>query len=67
VTKPLRKVTNLEYCGASRYTGYVDKTAKLTLECGHVRHQKASQTVPVRARCSECEADETNLLREIMQ
>lgn len=50
-----KAVANFEYAGACRYTGYVDKSIKLTLECGHELWRKASQGVPKRARCVECE------------
>jgi len=51
----LKPIANFEYVGACRYTGYIPKSIKLTLECGHEQHRKASQGVPKRARCIECE------------
>lgn len=51
----LRAVRNHEYVGACRYTGYIDKSIRLHLECGHEQARKASQGVPARARCIECE------------
>jgi hypothetical protein len=57
----LRKVIKSEYVGASRYTGYVDKSIRLTFECGHDVTHKASnyngvgKSVPERARCRDCE------------
>lgn len=48
-------VTALEYVGASRYTGYIAKTARLTLACGHQLYRKASAPIPSKARCIECE------------
>lgn len=51
----LRTVKSHEYVGASRYTGYIDKSIRLYLECGHDQARKASQAVPARARCIECE------------
>jgi hypothetical protein len=53
----LQPVTNIEYCGASRYTGYIDKSVRMTLACGHELYRKASQKVPERARCVVCERD----------
>jgi hypothetical protein len=51
----LRAVKSFEYVGACRYTGYVHKSIRLYLECGHDQSRKASQGVPRRARCDECE------------
>ena len=51
----LKRVTDLEYVGACRYTGYVHKSIKLTLECGHTQTRKASKGVPQKALCKECE------------
>jgi hypothetical protein len=64
-----RKVMRVNYVGASRYTGYRNRTAKLKLECGHLRYQKASQFVGERARCRDCEEnrpvlDEFNRIAE---
>jgi hypothetical protein len=50
----LRSVKYHEYTGACRYTGYVHKTIKLTLDCGHENYRKASQGVPMKARCRDC-------------
>lgn len=54
----LRKVKDIEYVGACRYTGYIAKSIKLMLECGHEQYRKASQGVPSRAKCRECERDQ---------
>jgi hypothetical protein len=54
ITPPLRNVTVYEWTGACRYTGYQNRTIKLTLECGHHNYRKASQGAPQRARCREC-------------
>jgi hypothetical protein len=51
---PLRKVIDIAYVGACRYTGYVAKTIWLKLECGHESFRKASAGAPKRARCREC-------------
>lgn len=51
----LQLVTDHEYCGACQYTGYIDKAIRLTLKCGHEQTRKASQGVPRRARCRDCE------------
>jgi len=51
----LRRVQNLHYVGACRYTGYEHKSIRLELDCGHEITRKASQGVPSRARCKECE------------
>jgi hypothetical protein len=56
----LKKVTNSDYVGACRYTGYIPKSIKLTLECGHEQHRKASQGVPVRANCKDCDREPRN-------
>lgn len=48
-------VTNIEYVGACRYTGYIAKSIRLTLKCGHEIQRKASQGVPLKAHCRECE------------
>lgn len=50
----LRRVVKYEYVGACRYTGYIAKSIHLTLECGHEQFRKASQGVPLRAKCLEC-------------
>jgi bacterioferritin-associated ferredoxin len=50
-----QSVTASEYVGACRYTGYVDKSIRLTLACGHEQYRKASQGIPVKARCRDCE------------
>ncbi len=59
----LREVTTHEYCGASRYTGYIRKSIRLVLSCGHEQFRKASQGVPNRARCRECEREAFNAKR----
>lgn len=51
----LKKVINFKFVGASRYTGYADKSIRLYLECGHDFSRKASHGVPKRARCRDCE------------
>lgn len=51
----LQPVKNIEYVGACRYTGYVARSIKLILACGHETTRKASQGVPKKARCKECE------------
>jgi hypothetical protein len=51
---PLRAVLRYEYVGASRYTGYVAKSIRLILVCGHDNYRKASQGAPSRARCRQC-------------
>ncbi len=51
----LQHVIDSEYVGACRYTGYIPRSLKLTLRCGHEQYRKASQGVPKRARCAECE------------
>jgi hypothetical protein len=56
-----RKVVKSEHVGASRYTGYIDKSIRLTLECGHDVTNKASsyegigKHIPEKARCRDCE------------
>lgn len=47
-------VRDHEYTGASRYTGYIHKTIKLILACGHEQYRKASAGVPQKAHCREC-------------
>lgn len=51
----LQTVVKFEYTGACRYTGYVARSIKLTLKCGHETFRKASAGVPLKARCKECE------------
>lgn len=51
----LQRVKTYEYVGACRYTGYIARSIRLTLECGHEQTRKVSQGVPNRARCIECE------------
>lgn len=52
----LQPVRAHEYVGGCRYTGYEDKRIRLHLACGHEQSsRKASQGVPTRARCTECE------------
>lgn len=50
-----RIVTHFDYVGACRYTGYINKSIKLKLECGHEQRRKASGGVPRKARCKDCE------------
>jgi hypothetical protein len=52
-------VMSHEWVGASRYTGYTDKSIRLTLACGHQQTRKASQGLPMKARCRECERNST--------
>jgi len=54
----MRDVTSHEYCGASRYTGYVARSVRLFLSCGHESVRKSSQGVPRRAKCHECTRDQ---------
>lgn len=51
----MQPVRTIEYVGACRYTGYVDKSIRLTLDCGHEQYRKASAGVPEKARCRDCE------------
>lgn len=51
-----RKVIKIEYVGACRYTGYIARSIKLSLECGHELVRKASAGIPDKAKCRECEA-----------
>lgn len=50
----MRAVQSFEWTGACRYTGYVDKSVRLKLVCGHELVRKASQGVPQRAKCRDC-------------
>lgn len=50
-----RDVVDAEDCGASRYTGYVHKSMRLRLVCGHEKYRKISQGQPFKVRCIECE------------
>ncbi len=59
------RVTKIEHVGACRYTGYVARSLRLTLECGHQRTQKASQYVGQFARCRECERKVADYLRKV--
>jgi hypothetical protein len=52
--RPMIPVSDFEYTGASRYTGYIHKTIKLMLTCGHQQYRKASAGVPRRAYCRDC-------------
>lgn len=47
-------VVNIEYFGACRYTGYIDRSVWLILKCGHKLGRKASQRIPAKALCREC-------------
>lgn len=51
----LRRVVDHKYVGACRYTGYANKRIRLTLACGHQTTRKASQGIPAKAFCRECE------------
>jgi hypothetical protein len=51
---PFRDVVSHAYVGACRYTGYIARSIRLTLECGHTMTRKASQGVPRKARCYDC-------------
>lgn len=53
-------VTKAEWVGACQYTGYIAKTIKLTLKCGHENYRKHSQGVPRKARCRDCERAQAN-------
>jgi hypothetical protein len=53
----MRAVKTFEYTGACRYTGYIPKSIRLVLECGHEQLRKASQGVPKKAKCHHCEHD----------
>lgn len=57
MTAPLRLVRTHEYVGGCRYTGYIDKSIRLKLVCGHEQVRKASQGVPHKARCRDCERE----------
>lgn len=56
-----RSVVNWDWCGACRYTGYRNKSVRLVLSCGHELYRKASQGVPGKARCRECEREKAHL------
>jgi hypothetical protein len=51
----LQPIKSFDYVGACRYTGYVARSIRLTLKCGHEQTRKASAGVPKRAQCKECE------------
>ena len=53
----MRDVASHEYVGACRYTGYVAKSVRLHLSCGHEMVRKASAGIPRRAKCYECTRD----------
>ena len=53
-----QRVMDHEYTGACRYTGYIARSIKLTLFCGHEQVRKASQGVPMKARCRDYEYEE---------
>lgn len=61
----LRKVVSFVYCGASRYTGYQDKSIRLDLECGHDQFRKASAGVPKRAKCNLCAYEWEQKLKKV--
>ena len=42
----LKRVKKHGYVGASRYTGYIARSIRLILECGHDQYRKASQAFP---------------------
>lgn len=50
-----RKVIKAAYCGGSRYTSYINKSIRIELDCGHINFRKASQGIPAKAKCLECE------------
>jgi hypothetical protein len=54
-----QRVMDHEYTGAFRYTGYIARSIKLTLFCGHEQVRKASQGMPIKARYRDCEYEET--------
>lgn len=56
----LQDVQEIEYVGACRYTGYIARSISLKLACGHEVTRKASQGIPKRARCAECERAQDN-------
>lgn len=52
---PFREVLKVEWTGASRYTGYIAKSLRIQLKCGHELFRKGSQGIPKgRCRCREC-------------
>lgn len=55
-----QRVMDHEYTGPGqcRYTGYIARSIKLTLFCGHEQVRKASQGVPMKARCRDYEYEE---------
>lgn len=53
-----KRVIKSQYCGACRYTGYVHKSIRLHLECGHEQYRKRSAGTPGKARCPNCEQNE---------
>jgi hypothetical protein len=63
----LKKVVTFEYEGACRYTGYLDKSIRLTLECGHEMVRKASAGVPGKARCYFCDRDATSVIDRLVK
>ncbi len=56
----MRKVIGSEYVGACQYTGYIDRSIRLDLECGHQMFRKASAGVPLKAKCHECTRDQVS-------
>ena len=50
----MRRVVKSEWVGACRYTGYIAKSVRLILDCGHEIVRKASQGIPRKSKCREC-------------
>jgi hypothetical protein len=46
-TGPFRKIVNVE-------PRVIGKRVTLKLECGHVKYQKGSDSIPLRTRCIDC-------------
>lgn len=55
MAKPVyQPVVRTEYVGACRYTGYIDRSIRFYLACGHEVTRKASQGTPTRIKCRDC-------------
>jgi hypothetical protein len=64
----LRRVIKSEYVGACRYTGYVARSIRLTLACGHEQVRKASAGIPMKAKCPECaRGDPLPLIKQVRE
>lgn len=64
-TMMFRNMVSAEYCGASRYTGYVARSVRIKLECGHELIRRASEFgTQSKFHCRDCDRQELSALKK---